>query len=110
MMQLWILLIYSLLLTLVLELPFVVFFGARKKDLLLFVLVNILTNPAVVLLSSLTGYRLGIQILLETVAVFVEGWYYKKYAGYIRRAMCCSLCANGFSYLAGILIQLIRIC
>ncbi len=110
MMQLWIQLIYSFFFTLVLELPFVVFFRARKKDLLLFVLVNILTNPAVVLLSYLTGYNFGIQILLETVAVFVEGWYYKKYAGYIRRAMCCSLCANGFSYLAGILIQLMRTC
>lgn len=107
-MQLLTQLICSLALTLALELVWVYFFGARKKDLLLFVLVNILTNPAAVLISVFTGYHLGIQILLEAVVVLAEGWYYIRYADFMKCRMCCSLCANGFSYLVGVFIQLIR--
>lgn len=95
----------SLLLTLVLELPIILLFKARKKDLLLFLLVNILTNPAVVLLSMLTGDNRIIQLLLEIVVIYVEGWYYKKYAENMRHCFGCSFCANGFSYGMGVLLN-----
>ena len=97
----------SLLLTLVLELSWVLLFGARKKDLLLFLLVNIMTNPAVVVLSILTGHHGGIQLFLEVMVVLVEGWYYKIYTEHMRRSMLCSLCANGFSYGVGVMINLL---
>lgn len=97
--------VISLLLTLILELPIVMLFKARKKDLLLFLLVNILTNPPIVLLSMLTDYHKAIQLLLEVVVIWAEGWYYKKYAEHIRRGRLCSLCANVFSYGVGIIIN-----
>ncbi len=97
----------SFFLTLVLEVPWVLLFGARKKDLLLFLMVNIMTNPAVVVLSVLTGYHGGIQLFLEVMVVLTEGWYYKKYTEYMRKSMLCSLCANGFSYGMGVLINLL---
>ncbi len=95
----------SLLLTLLLELPVVWLFRARKKDLLLFLLVNILTNPMVVLLSVLTGGHKMLQFLWEIIAVWVEGWYYRKYAAHIQRYMLCSVCANCFSYGIGKMIN-----
>ncbi len=95
----------SLLLTLVLEFPWILLFRAKRKDLLLFLLVNILTNPAVVVLSIATGYHIIIQLCLEAIVVLVEGWYYKKYTEHMRKSILCSLCANGFSYGVGILIN-----
>ena len=55
----------------------------------LVVLVNILTNPVVVLLYWLTVLYTDwntviIVILLEFFAVFIEGCYYKKYGGGFR--------------------------
>ncbi len=104
-------LIISLLLTLLLESIFAFVVGVRgKMDYLLLVLVNLLTNPLVVLLYSLsllfipfTG--IWVQLILEAMAVMTEGIYYKKYAISIKRPFLFSLCINGFSYGVGLLIN-----
>jgi len=101
------LLAISLLLTLVLEIGFFLLVGKRdKKDLLLVVLVNVLTNPVVVLLYWLTGGNVLILILLEVFAVVTEGYYYRKYGQSFRRPYLFSFGANMFSYWLGVLIQM----
>ena len=76
----WTLLI-SLGITLVLELGFALAFKLRNKgDLILIAVVNIITNPAVVLLNYLSEQRnqlphIPIVIALELAAVCVEAVY-----------------------------------
>ena len=102
----------SLILTIVLETGFFLLTGKRdKKDLLLVVLVNIITNPVVVLLywlavlyTDLHAYI--IMIPLELFAVFTEGYYYKKYGRGFRCPYLFSLAANMFSFGTGLIIQL----
>lgn len=95
----------SLCITLFCELPVSCLFHARGKDILLVILVNVLTNPAVVLISVWTGNRILIQVVLEVIAVGVEGFYYRKYSSNIRNVFLCSMCCNLFSYGAGILLK-----
>jgi len=103
----------SLALTLALEAGFFLIAGKRdKKDLLLLILVNILTNPVVVLAYWLavlyTDYHAVIIIVpLEVFAVLVEGCFYRKYSRSFKRPYLFSLAANVFSYGAGLLIQLV---
>ena len=103
----------SLALTLVLESGFFLLIGKRnKKDLLLVVLVNVLTNPAVVLLYWLAvayaGYnRIIIIAVLEVLAVLTEGYMYKKHGQEFKRPYGFSLLANMFSYGIGLVIQMI---
>ena len=102
----------SLLLTLALETGFFLLIGKRnKKDLLLLMLVNILTNPVVVLTYWLTVLYMDwnaetIIMPLEALAVFIEGYYYKKYGCSFKRPYLFSLVANTFSFGTGLLIQL----
>ncbi|MGN0388750.1 MAG: hypothetical protein ACI4ER_08020 [Suilimivivens sp.] len=102
--ELFLKLVISLLLTLVTEFPMAFLFQARGKDLLLVFLVNILTNPAVVLVSTLTGDRIFVQIILEVIAVLAEGFYYNKYSIYMRKGFLCSFCCNLVSYGVGLLL------
>ena len=101
----------SLILTLVLEAGFFLLIGLRnKKDLLLLLLVNIITNPVVVLTYWLvvlyTKWDAVMIIMpLEALAVLIEGRYYKKYGCDFKRPYLFSLAANIFSYGAGLLIQ-----
>ena len=94
--ELLIALALSLAMTLVLECAFFFATGKRdKKDLLLVVMANILTNPPVVLLYSLsmmyTGWeRAFIVIPLEAAAVLTEGYCYKKYGCNFKRGGCSS--------------------
>lgn len=97
-------LVISLLLTLVTEFPVAFLFQAKGKDLLLVFLVNILTNPAVVLVSTLTGDRVSLQMILEGMAILAEGFYYNKYSTYMRKGFLCSFCCNLVSYGAGLLL------
>jgi len=94
----------SLGLTLLLELPLAVLWGVRRhRDIQLAVLVNVLTNPAVVLLCGL-----GCPVLpLEAAAVAVEGICYRACGEDIRRPYLLSLCANVFSYSIGLVLPLI---
>ena len=103
----------SLALTLALETGFFLLVGKRvKKDLLLLALVNILTNPVVVLSYWLAVLYTNwnktlIKIPLELFAILVEGYYYKRYGRDFRRPYIFSLAANMFSFWLGVAIQLL---
>lgn len=94
----------SLGLTLLLEIPFAYWWGLRSRhDVELAFLVNVLTNPVVVLFNAA-----GVPILLlEAAAVGVEGFLYRSCGKGVRRPMLLALCANVFSFVAGELLQLI---
>lgn len=96
----------SLVLTLLIETPLSLLFKARGKELLLVALVNVLTNPAVVLLSAVMGDSLQIQIFPEILVILIEGYYYKKYGSYIEHPFLCALCCNSVSYGFGIILKI----
>ena len=108
-------LVISLVLTVALEAGFFFAVGKRgKTDLGLLVMVNILTNPAVVLLHWLavlyTDWSRVIIILpLEIFAVLTEGFYYEKYGREFKRPYLFSLAANAFSFGTGLILQLLQI-
>lgn len=94
----------SLMLTLVFEGIIGLIWGLRKKDLLLLVLVNVLTNPAAVLLHALfPGW--AVTAALEAGVVSAEGILYRRLGYCVRRPWLFSLCANGFSFCMGLLFQ-----
>lgn len=101
----------SLASTLALEVGFFLIVGKRnKRDLLLVIMVNVLTNPAVVLLYWLaylyTDWNATIvKIPLELAAILVEGIYYKKYGESFKRPFIFSLAANAFSFTIGAVAQ-----
>ena len=101
----------SLASTLILEAGFFLLIGKRnKKDLLLVIMVNIITNPAVVLLYWLAVLYTDINKIfttaaLEVFAVAAEGYYYKKYGWDFKRPYLFSLAANAFSLGVGMLVQ-----
>ena len=101
----------SLSLTVALETGFFFLTGKRdKKDLLLVVLVNVVTNPVVVLLYWLaalyTDWNMIVVIIpLEAFAILAEGYYYKNYGRCFKRPYIFSAGANMFSYWIGVLIQ-----
>ena len=108
----------SLLATLVLESGFYLlvcklrFIICDKKDLLLLLLVNVITNPVVVLSYWLvviyTSWDVRLALIpLELFAVFTEGWYYKKYGNNFHRPFLFSLAANVFSYGVGAVVQML---
>ena len=103
----------SLLATLVLEAGFFWLTGKRnKRDFLLLVLVNLVTNPVVVLLLYLTYWftnlnYIAVTVVLELSAVLVEGLYYKKFGQEFKRPFLFSLGANAFSYGIGLIVQLL---
>jgi len=101
----------SLMLTIILEAGFFLIVGKRdKKDLLLLLLVNVITNPVVVLsfwlVALYTDWNPYIVLIpLELFAVLTEGYYYKKYGRCFRRPYLFSLAANLVSFGTGVLIQ-----
>ena len=112
-------LVVSLAMTLVLEVGFFLIVRSikgklDKKDLLLVIMVNILTNPAVVLLYWLSilytavNYAI-ITVPLEIFAMLIEGYIYKKYGGFFKYPYAFSFGANVFSFGIGLLLQAIQI-
>lgn len=100
----------SLGLTLLLELPVAYYWGLRSRhDLTVAVLVNVLTNPAVVLLNGLLSATpwWAVQLPLEAAAIAVEGFCYRHCGENIRRPYLISLCANCISYGAGLVLNAI---
>ena len=101
----------SLVSTLILEVGFFLAMGKRnKKDLLLVLMVNVITNPVVVLsfwlVTIYTDWNIIFALIpLEIFAVLTEGYYYKKYGREFRRPYLFSLGANVFSYGTGLIIQ-----
>lgn len=102
----------SLALTLALEAGFFLLTGKRdKRDLLLVLAVNIITNPAVVLLFWLAALyvdlgRVPVIVVLELLAVCCEGYYYQRYGRDFKHPFLFSIAANAFSYGIGELLQL----
>ncbi len=102
----------SLLLTLVLEELFALIWGLRGwRELTVVALVNILTNPAVVLLYHLSTGLLGwspvwVTVILECAAVVVEWRCYRSCSYQLKRPFLFALLANAVSYGIGCIIQL----
>ena len=100
-------LLVSLLLTLLLECAFAFVAGARTpRRLLLVALVNVLTNPPVVLLCTLFPSPL-LTAAMELAAVLTEGLIYRSRADWLRSPFLFSLAVNAFSYLTGLLLNLL---
>lgn len=98
----------SLTLTLALEEAFALAWGVRGKDLALCALVNILTNPIVVLLHALAQMHgiaplWAVTLALEVWAVAVEAWLYRTRSG-VRRPVLFAVLVNAFSYGIGFLL------
>ncbi len=92
----------SLGLTLLLEGIVVLAWGLRRRDLTLFALVNVLTNPAAVLLHALFP---GVTLAIEAAVVAVEGFCYARLGDSVRRPWLLALTANGFSFSMGLWIN-----
>lgn len=95
-------------LTLLLELIFSLFWGLRKKELLLVVLMNLLTNPAVnllYLLAYLAGWVSPLFVLaLEAVVVITEGFCCR---GIVHRPWLFACLVNLFSFGMGELLKVL---
>ena len=96
-------LVLSLLITEILECAFALLLGKRGKALALCGLVNLVTNPAVVLLHFFLGGGWLITVLLEAAAILAECGFY-RYSGLYERPFLFSLSANSLSFLLGWLI------
>ena len=103
----------SLLLTLVFEEGFALVWGLRgRRELGLVALVNILTNPAVVLLYyTAAGFwhwnAIPVTIVLEASAILVEWCCYRAFSDQVKRPFLFALLINLFSYSAGCVINLL---
>ena len=103
----------SLLLTLVFEEGFALVWGLRgKRELGLVALVNILTNPAVVLLyytatGPLRWNAIPVTVVLEASAILVEWRCYRAFSDQVKRPFLFALLINLFSYGAGCVINLL---
>ncbi len=104
----------SLFLTLVLEWFIGYLCGIRDKmDFVLLTLVNILTNPLVVMSYYLVVHyshmnRIVIIVVLEVMAILTEGYYYKTYGKTFSRPLLFALSANSFSFCIGQLLNTLR--
>jgi hypothetical protein len=109
------LLIRCLLLTLIIELITAFILGIRdRKDIINVILVNVLTNPVVVLSQQFLHYKyntaveiIGI-IILELLAFLVEGLIYKRVLKYKElNPLILSLLLNATSFCIGELINIL---
>ncbi len=97
----------SLLLTLVLEVSFVYLCRIRdKKDIILLIMVNILTNPLVVMSYYIAVHygnmnRIAVVIVLELLAILTEGYYYRTYGRTFKHPFVFAVGANLFSFCIG---------
>lgn len=106
----------ALLLTILLEGLFGAIWGVKGgRNYIIMLLANLLTNPLVNVIHSYFAYEMRldgilmviITALLEISAVTLEWLVYKSRTD-IKKPFLFSLCANGFSFLCGILINLLR--
>lgn len=102
----------SLGMTILLEGLFAVTLCVRsKKDLLLVCMVNLLTNPPVVLGYYLAVYYTSwnptlVKIPLELLAISVEAYYYKTRGQRFLHPVWFALIANLFSFSVGMIISM----
>ena len=96
----------SLALTLLLESAVSLLWGVKgKRDWLLLLLANVVTNPIVVTLHYFVSSHWMFVLVLEVSAVLAEWLAYRKWSKTIRPAFLFSLCANCFSYFSGLLLN-----
>ncbi|MCM1103971.1 MAG: hypothetical protein NC409_07670 [Clostridium sp.] len=89
-----------------------------RNGFLLVILVNVLTNPAAVLLCWLSrSYmprvpQMPVQLAVEVIVVSVEAWIYCRFAkeegGKIDHPVFLSVAANLCSWLTGVLVQAVK--
>ena len=97
----------SLGLTLLIELPIGFAMGMRrKKHILLMILINVLTNPAAVLLCWLGVPQIPVEIGVFLVEAGVYYWFSRDESWNIKHPILLALLANLISWTSGILIQL----
>ena len=97
----------SLLLTQLFEIPFAWLWGAKKKDLIVVLLMNILTNPLVVMWHYST-WELGFLIstvLPEVAAIITEAFLLRKLTKDTPYPVLLGVMINLFSYSAGVLLN-----
>lgn len=97
----------SLVLTWLIELTVATAMGLRgKKSMYLVLLVNLLTNPAAVLLCHLGTPQLPVELAV----IAVEAWVYTSFSKddrwQISHPIILSVAANLIAWFAGILIQI----
>lgn len=106
----------ALLLTILLEGLFGAIWGVKGgRNYIIMLLANLLTNPLVNIIHIYFAYEMKldglamviITALLEISAVTLEWLVYKSRTD-IKKPFLFSLSANGFSFLCGILINLLR--
>lgn len=98
----------SLLLTLLLEGLFGLIWGVKgKRDWLLLLAVNVVTNPIVVTLHYCVSSFWGFTLFLELAAVAAEWLAYRRWGRTTSPALLFSLCANCFSYFSGVIINIL---
>ena len=106
----------ALLLTILLEGLFGAVWGVKGgRNYIIMLLANLLTNPLVNAIHIYFAYEMKldglamaiITVLLEIAAVIAEWLVYKSRTD-IKKPFLFSLSANGFSFLCGILINLLR--
>ncbi len=101
----------SLVLTLALESLWYLLVGVRGySNFLLCLLINLLTNPPLVLCVLLMrlffrGAIWPYTLCLECAAVLVEGLCLRAFGESIKRPYLLSLSANAFSYLSGLILS-----
>lgn len=105
--------IRCLLLTIIIELVVGLILGIRnKKDIINIILVNVITNPIVVITPIIVYLRFGYKfeiitlIILEILTVLIEGLIYKKTLKYNKiNLILFSLILNICSYSIGEIIN-----
>lgn len=101
-------LVVSLALTLALEGVFAFIWGVKnRRDWLLLLAVNAVTNPIVVGLHHCGGGGVPLTAALEASAVLAEWLAYWKWGRDTCPAFLFSLCANCFSYFGGIILNIV---
>ena len=102
-------LLISLGMTLVLELAYAWLWGVKGKDFIVITVMNILTNPLVVLWHHYTADR-GIWIntvLPELAAVIAEVLLLMRFGKPVQKPVSLGICINLFSYFVGFIINLL---
>ncbi len=97
----------SLILTLAIELVYALGWKVRGRDLWIIVLMNVITNPLVVLWNGFTiqeGYLIS-TLLPELAAVAAEAFFLKRFGKDISYPILLAVCINTFSYVLGCIIN-----
>lgn len=110
--ELPVVMIRCLLSTIIIELLLALILGIRdKKDILNIILVNVMTNPLLVSLTTYITYnrifnRILFIIIMEVLVVIIEGFTYKKILKFKKiNPYVLSLILNASSYFIGELIN-----